>query len=58
VSNRTRYIRDHENRLDTNDALHSEIIGGRLPASVSTSASSDIPARWPRSRLCRLIGSA
>jgi hypothetical protein len=24
VSNRTRYIRDHENRLDTDDALHSE----------------------------------
>ena len=35
VSNRTRYIRDHENRLDTDDALHSEIIGGRRPASVS-----------------------
>ena len=34
VSNRTRYIRDHENRLDTDDALHSEIIGGRLPASI------------------------
>ena len=27
VSNRTRYVRDHENRLDTDDALHSEIIG-------------------------------
>ena len=27
VSNRTRYIRDHEDRLDTDDALHSEIIG-------------------------------
>ena len=27
VSNRTRDIRDHENRLDTDDALHSEIIG-------------------------------
>ena len=28
VSNRTPYIRDHENRLDTADAFHSEIIGG------------------------------
>ena len=28
MSNRTRYIRDHEDRLDTDDALHSEIIGG------------------------------
>jgi hypothetical protein len=27
VSNRTRYIRDHEDRLDTDDALHSQIIG-------------------------------
>jgi GNAT superfamily N-acetyltransferase len=27
VSNRTRYIRDHENRLDTDDALHGKIIG-------------------------------
>jgi len=48
VSNRTRYIRDHEDRLDTDDALHSEIIGGRLPASVSTSASGDIREHWPR----------
>ena len=47
VSDRTRYIRDPENRLGTDDALHSEIIGGRLPASVSTSASGDIPAHWP-----------
>ena len=47
VSNRTRYIRDHEDRLDTDDALHSEIIGGRLPASVSTSASGDIREHWP-----------
>jgi hypothetical protein len=47
MSNRTRYIRDHEDRLDTDDALHSEIIGGRLPASVSTYTSGDIPARWP-----------
>ena len=30
MGNRTRYIRDHEDRLDTDDALHSEIIGGRL----------------------------
>ena len=37
VSDRTRYIRDPENRLDADDALHGEIIGGRLPASVSTS---------------------
>jgi hypothetical protein len=51
VSNRTRYIRDNEDRLDTDDALHSEIIGGRLPASVSTSASGDIRAHWPTRRL-------
>jgi hypothetical protein len=47
VSNRTRYIRDHEDRLDTDDALHSEIIVGRLPAALSTSASGDIRERWP-----------
>jgi hypothetical protein len=35
VSNRSRYIRDPENRLDTDDALHSEIIGGRLSASMA-----------------------
>jgi hypothetical protein len=47
VSNRTRYIRDHENRLDTDDALHSEIIGGRLPAALSSAGgrSRTLPTR-------------
>ena len=42
VSNRTRYIRDHENRLDTDDALHSEIIGSPTCSSVHY--------RWKRLR--------
>jgi hypothetical protein len=31
VGDRPRYIRDHEDRLDTDDTRHTEIIGRRLP---------------------------
>ena len=47
VSNGTRYIRDHENRLDTDDALHSKIIGVPTSSSVHR-CSEDIRERWPR----------
>ena len=61
VSNSTRYIRDHENRLDTDDALHSKIIGvadlqlcppplrGTFPHAGPGDASEQECGRWARS---------
>ena len=50
VSNRTRYIRDHENRLDTDDALHSKIISVAYLQLCPPPASGDIRERWPTLR--------
>ena len=47
VGNRPRDIRDHENRLDTDDASHPRSI--RVVACLRMSrGSSDIPERWRR----------
>jgi hypothetical protein len=44
VGNRPRYIRDHEDRVDTNDAQHTEIIGAVAYLRLRTPrASGNIP---------------
>jgi hypothetical protein len=42
VRDRPRYVRDHEDRLDTDDATHTEII--RVVACLSLPRSSDLAA--------------